>query len=373
MRLPARLLLHALREPRSVAAWNECDWEAALPSAKAAGLLARIVAQVRGAGVAEACLPVIVQNAAQAMNLLAEQQVRTVQWETRLLEESLAPLRGPILLLKGAAYAAAGLAPATGRVFTDIDLMVPVDQIAQAEDLLRFSGWISTEQDAYDQRYYRQWMHELPPMQHMKRGTSLDLHHRLLPLTARLQTDPVSVFEAAERIPGSTRLWMPSELDRILHSACHLFHEGEWGHGLRDLSDLDLLLREALKQRGERLWPELFARASRLHLGRPLFYALRYTRRLFATPVPKEIAEACPSAPSRIWRPVMDAVFLPALTEGFEVKRSTRSEMACALLYIRSHFLRMPLHLLLPHLLTKAWRGLRERPSTLDTADRAEA
>jgi hypothetical protein len=32
------------------------------------------------------------------------------------------------------------------------------------------AGWAATHHDAYDQRYYRQWMHELPPMQPYARG-----------------------------------------------------------------------------------------------------------------------------------------------------------------------------------------------------------
>lgn len=361
MKPAVQLLLQALQTPAIVANWEAWTWEAVLPQAKAAGLLGRLVAQAQRQ-TPDLLLPAQVLQAVRAPLLLAEQQSRAVRWEMALLEESLAPLDGPILLLKGAAYAAAQLPPAVGRVFTDIDLMVPAEQIDRAEQLLRFSGWICEPMDAYDQRYYRTWMHELPPMHHMRRGTSLDLHHRLLPLTARLRSEPGPIFAAAEPLAGSRRLSIPSELDRILHSACHLFHEGEWVNGLRDLSDLDLLLRDALARRDESLWPELLARAAALDLGRPLFYALRYCKRLLATPVPESALRACPSAPPAGLRLLMDAVFLPALSGGFDVHKNTRTTLACAVLYIRSHALRMPLHLLLPHLFNKALRSLKENP-----------
>lgn len=58
----------------------------------------------------------------------------------------------------------------------------------------------------------------------------------------------------------------------MLHSACHLFHEGEWGHGLRDLVDLDAMLRAFAAEPG--FWSTLLVRAQDLNLGRPLYLAL---------------------------------------------------------------------------------------------------
>jgi len=53
---------------------------------------------------------------------------------------------------------------------------------------LMLEGWVSGHRSAYDQRYYRKWMHEIPPMTHIRRQTVLDLHHNILPETARLRT-----------------------------------------------------------------------------------------------------------------------------------------------------------------------------------------
>ena len=80
----------------------------------------------------------------QAMLTLAEQQQRAVRWELVQLSRTLAGLDGPVLLLKGAAYAAAGLPPAAGRLFTDIDLLVPKAQIDATEAALMLAGWNSS-------------------------------------------------------------------------------------------------------------------------------------------------------------------------------------------------------------------------------------
>jgi len=53
---------------------------------------------------------------------------------------------------------------------------------------------------------------------------------------------------------------------------------------------------------------------------------------------------------------VMAAVFNRALLPDHATCRPPFSGLARWLLYVRSHYLRMPFHLLIPHLTRKAWR-----------------
>ena len=78
----------------------------------------------------------------------------------------------------------AGRPAASGRVFADVDILIAQPLLGEAESLLTLQGWMSDKLDAYDQRYYRQWMHELPPLQHMRRSSVIDVHHAILPETA---------------------------------------------------------------------------------------------------------------------------------------------------------------------------------------------
>lgn len=348
-----RLLL-ALTEPARMASFSELEWDLLLRQAYAAGLLGRLGHLARQLGI-EQQLPRPVWHAMEAMLTLVAQQQRAVRWELIQLQPLLAELPGPVLLLKGAAYAAEDLPPAGGRMFSDIDILLPRAQIDAAEAALMLGGWVSEAREAYDQRYYRQWMHELPPMIQLARGTALDVHHRLLPLTARLKTDPQPVLQDAVPVPAYPRFMRPQDLDLILHSACHLFHEGEWGHGLRDLADLDALLRAQLQARGDALWPALLARAERLQLGRPLYYALRYGAKLLGTPVPARVLASCPGRAGALHSLWMDSLLMRGFSSCHPASQMRGTALATFLLYLRSHYLRMPLHLLLPHLLTKAW------------------
>lgn len=51
-------------------------------------------------------------------------------------------------------------------------------------------------------------------------------------------------------IKGADGVFVLGHADIVLHSAAHLFHEGEWGSGLRDLVDLHALLGEFFKKQG---------------------------------------------------------------------------------------------------------------------------
>lgn len=75
--------------------------------------------------------------------------------------------------------------------------------------------------------------------------------------------------------------------DMVPHSATHLFHDGELAHGLRNLSDLDLLLRRFVADPA--FWDALLACADKLTLGRPLLYALACLVSLLGTPVPAAV------------------------------------------------------------------------------------
>lgn len=372
MRLADAPLFATLRDPGRMATLAESDWDLLLRQARAAGLLGRLGALASQHGIA-ARIPRHVWRHMEAVLSIADRQRRAVLWEVRLLSRALAGTNVPVLLLKGAAYAAADLPPAAGRTFSDIDILVPKPALPEVEKRLFLAGWITTHNDAYDQRYYRQWMHELPPMTHIRRGTNLDVHHGILPETARIKTRPDLILAAARPLPGHPGIHIPCPADQVLHSATHLYHEGEWEHGLRDLSDLDCLLRAYRADAG--FWSELTTRAQALNLAGPLGHALSHARVLLDTPVPEPVLRSlCRQGSLR--RALMDRMFLNGMACAHPSLRRPTTDFAQFLLYVRSHWLRMPMHLLIPHLLRKALvkaEKTESRPADEDKQDRAPA
>jgi hypothetical protein len=260
----------------------------------------------------------------------------------------------PIVYLKGAAYVKAGLSLSRGRLFSDIDIMVPKALIGQVEAALMMSGWASTHHDAYDQRYYRTWMHELPPMRHIKRQSVIDVHHAILPETAADWPDPDKLLANARAVGGEGAIKVLAPVDMLLHSAVHLFYDGEWDHGLRDLVDIQHLVEQYSSEPG--FWTKLIERAKELELTRPLFYAMRYLTKLLDAPIPQGALQAIEFAqPHALQMSFMDALFMRALLPMHESCGDRLSGTARFMLYIRGNWLRMPPMLLARHLLHKAF------------------
>jgi len=354
MRLAELDLVHALIDPDIMPGLGMARWDLLVRQARAAGLLGKVGALALDRGLAPH-LPVPVWHALEAGLAFADRQALAVHHELRLLDLALSGLGIPVLVLKGAAYVGSGHPAAAGRLMSDIDILVPKSSLGQVEAALMLAGWVSTLRDPYDQRYYRQWMHELPPMTHIRRGTNLDVHHNLLPETGRIRTQPNKVIEDSLPLPGLRCLRVPSQQDLILHSATHLMHEGEWDHGLRDLSDLYSLITSQLGEEG--FGSALAERARRLNLERPLFYALIHLQRIFGL----KIAGVCVAAPGSLIQPLMNGLLEQGFGSFHASCRSPLTVFAQFSLFVRSHWLRMPPHLLIPHLLYKAFKKEKAR------------
>lgn len=347
-----RQLCAGLTQPDTLLALTETEWDVLLPVARSARLFSRLAALARDRNLLAQFPPRIAGHMQAVLRLVAHRQ-RCILWEVRQLERALQGCEAQVLLLKGTAYVLAERAAARGRIFADVDILVSRTDLAEVERVLRAAGWGSESLDAYDEHYYRAWMHEIPPLKHPERGVEVDIHHTLSPLTSRLQVDALPLFTAAQPVAGR-RFKVLASADLILHSAVHLFYGGEFDNGLRDLSDLDLLLREGAASHPE-FWTELTARAETLNLTRPLFYAVRYTRRLFATPTPETVRTMIDAhGPGGLARTIMDVLIEPALRPLDPTGASGWAARARWLLWVRSHWLKMPLRILIPHLWHKA-------------------
>jgi hypothetical protein len=354
------LLVRALREPASMRQAGADRWELLIRQARRAGLLPRIALRLSEVG--DLVVPPAAQAHLWSAVLVAQAQRDEVLRELAHIRDALSPLRVEPVLLKGAAYIAAGLAPAQGRLFTDIDLLLPKPLLPQAEAQLMLHGWATTHHTPYDQRYYRQWMHELPPLRHVQRQSVLDLHHAILPETARLQPDPVKLLGASVAAPDFPGWRTLGPIDMLLHSVSHLIHNDDHTHALRDLTDIDLLLRNP--EADHAFWGELQRRAVELQLARPLHYVLRQCVALLGTAVPPAVLEnaAAFGAPARWRATTMDALWRRALLGVHPSMAPPGTAAARGLLYVRAHWLRMPPLLLARHLTVKAFK-LHEKPA----------
>jgi len=292
----------------------------------------------------------------RAGRLLASAQDAAIRRELREIADALQGIDTKIVLLKGAAYLAAGLPCAAGRLFSDVDILVPKPDLPRVEASLMLAGYATTHHHPYDQRYYRTWMHELPPMQHVKRGTVIDVHHTIVPPTSGTRLNAAALFDAAIQLPNTPPYFVLAPADMVLHSATHLFNNEDMAHALRDLTDIDQLLRQFAQD--SRFWTALAQRAGELDLWRPLYYALRCASGVLETPVPNDVIiratrKARDTPSSRLTHRLLRHALRPSVINPATL-------WARRLLYIRGHWLKMPLPLLAWHLTIKAFRRKEE-------------
>jgi hypothetical protein len=313
------------------------DWSSLLAAARAESLAGSLAFRLEGRN-----MPPEVEAILAAARRDADQGRIQALWEAEMARRALAPLGLPVILLKGTAYAAAGLPAAIGRSIGDLDILVPRAALPEVEAVLLAHGWEWVKEDAYDDLYYRSWMHELPPLIHKERDRMIDVHHTILPLTARRTPDAAALVEASLPLGNGLSLLAPA--DMIVHAATHLFADGDLAGGLRNLWDIDRLLRAFAVIPD--FWPMLDERAARHQMLAPVLRAGRLANDLYGTPVPES------------WRVRngADPLFKARLLARDGWGRATRPALRFGF-YLRSHALRMPPLMLARHLWTKARKG----------------
>ena len=342
-------LLSALQDPSSTQRFSAKDWESFLTDALLGRLAARLFHVLQAEDLQAVTPPAVWDRLVWADRLTVSQQ-RAIRWECRQVARALADLGEPLILLKGAAYSLAALPNSRGRIFGDLDILVPKSRLAEVEQRILAAGWKTEKDDPYDQRYYREWMHELPPFQHVDRQTALDVHHTILPITGRVNPDANALIRDA--IPTSdSRFRILCPTDMVLHASAHLFQDGEIAGALRELVDIGDLLSHF--GTNEAFWRELSQRAALHGLERSLFYAVRYSKRVLKIPLPDWELGQPKQAILRAMDLLVESTLLPSSPDLFRPMRDS----AAILLQLRSHALKMPLRLLAPHL----WHKLVKR------------
>ncbi len=369
----APLVVRALRQPQCVVELSPRELDLLLRLMRRTRLLGRLAWQLHAAELLER-LPAAATDQLLGALAFVEARKRAALWELDRVVHALGDERPlPLVVLKGCAYDLAALPNAYGRWFADLDLLVPRGCLAPMETHLLACGWAVAPLDAHDDRYYRRWSHELPPLRHVDRATEVDLHHNIVMSTARQRPDAQLLLSAARPLPG-TAFHVLSPVDMVLHSMTHLMSSSDLADGLRELVDIDELLRHfAVHEPG--FWEALWPRAEALDLARPAFHALRQANRWLGTPIPSDVlAASAAGAPPAVVVRTTDALMPLALFPMHPDAPSRRARAARLALYVRSHWIRMPPLMLARHLARKfILRRRAARAARASAADRPPA
>ncbi|WP_380787300.1 nucleotidyltransferase family protein [Sphingomonas sp. R86521] len=317
-------LARALAHPATTAGLDAAGWTALITMARAEQLIGTLALRLDGLP-----MPASVARILEDARGSAEHGRRAALWEAKMARRALAPLGCAVVLLKGTAFAAAGLLAGRGRSIGDLDILVPRADLDAVEAALLGAGWEWVKPDPYDDAYYRRWMHELPPLIHRERDRMIDVHHTILPPTARPTPDADALIAA--RVELGNGLSVLNSNDMIVHADAHLFADGDLAGGLRNLWDIRCLVEEFGTE-------GLALRAAHHGLAREVARALRLVAIVFDDGKARGI----------------DRAYVRRLLARDGWGRPTRPFTRFAF-YVRSHWLRMPPAMLARHLWIK-WR-----------------
>lgn len=244
--LSSQLLVFFAEPAKFVQQASPQQWTVFLQQARQQGLTARFYYLLQTRQLLDQ-VPLQVKLHGESGARYAQKQQHTLYSELQQLESLFAGADYPCLLLKGAAYRSQALAVSYGRLFSDIDILVPAEKLRHVRDRLFFYGFREGEMTDYDRDYYLNWSHQNPPLQHYQRGTVIDLHHHIYPTASARTIDITPLFTHAVNIPGSV-FKVPASAHLFIHAAVHLFYQEETHKLTKDVIDLNDLLLEVQHQ-----------------------------------------------------------------------------------------------------------------------------
>jgi len=358
-RPPSLFWLDALRNPALAAGWGLPEWSQAIRLGRRLRLLGRLAEALAAAGQMQA-VPAQPQRLLRAEMQSSRARTAALVWALDRAGAALTGAPYPLVLLKGAAYIGQpGLPFGRGRLSADVDILVPQAHIDDAQARLTRAGWESVQLDGHDDRYYREWSHEVPPMRHPSHPIELDLHHTIVPPVSRNPVDAALLLQRLQ--PSQWPAWQVLHpVDQVLHSAAHLFFDSDLRERVRDLADLDGLLRHF--GRDPDFWQALPQRARQLGLQQPLALAVHFCVGWFGTPMPANtfatIHRAGPGLLHRAWLlPLLAGQLTPSPLDGLP---SPAQNLGAHLVMARYQVWRLPLRMLIPHVQHK-WQARKAR------------
>ena len=293
-------------------------------------------------------IPTRIQRHFLNADILATNHKMQVKYEAAELTRDLSDQGGELIFLKGAGYTLANAAVGEGRIYNDIDLLTDRETIEGVEKKMRLLGWLSQELTSHDEKYYRKWAHEIPPLRHGKRGTIVDIHHNIVPLISGRQIQPSLFMQQSVKTPEGFQVLSAPAM--TLHSLIHLFFNEEVKKGYRDLIDIHTLM---MSNNYKEFWLGLIRLAKETGFGLELFLACRYCHRFLGTQIPDYAGNAI--AQFRPWNiDFLDFIYTNTLQPNHPICQPKFFGLAEFLILLRGHFQKMPLHILIYHLFTKS-------------------
>lgn len=348
-----RLLIQLYQQPELALQYSDLQWQSIILVLRHQQLLPRYAKRIQNAGLFSQ-IPTYARHHFTNALILAERQRQQIVFEAMKLSPDIRKRSNYAVYLKGAAYVLADHPVGDGRICSDIDILVNKSALQSIEQDLCFEGWFSEEINDYDDKYYREWAHEIPPLQHHVRGTVIDVHHNIVPLVSGKAPDVDILIAQISETQAGHQVLSPEAM--TLHSAVHLFFNEDFKNGFRDLLDLHILMGNG----SEQYWKALLSLASDSGFELELFLACRYTQHFWDTPIPCDVDKKLSLKFPNDCK-LSDFIFERVLLPRHPLCSPDYPDLAEFLAWCRGHHKKMPMRVLMYHFSVKGTRVLAEK------------
>jgi hypothetical protein len=352
-KIPSELFIQLYQSPEKALDLDLAQWQTLIFVLRHNQLLARYQFIFARAGIFE-LLPEYARHHLTNAKILSQKQHQQVFYEAKAIVNAYEFNSEHKIFLKGAAYTLSGQTAGVGRVYSDIDILVDKHNIDEIEKSLVFSGWLSEKITKYDNDYYRNWSHEIPPLRHGRRGTILDIHHNIVPTISGRAPVISDFFAQVEKTKDGFSVLSPAAM--TLHSIIHLFFNDDVKNGFRDLLDLDLLMTN---NGSDNYWETLIQLAIKTNFIFELKLAVRYLTKKLQTPIPENVLAQLNLAESPSLK-ILDFIYISVLLPSHPLVENKMYNLANTMAMYRGHWQKMPVHILIYHLSFKGIRNVIE-------------
>ncbi len=342
----ASLIVH----PQPVQSFTLEEWNQLVLILRKEKMLARFYAILERGQLLEEIPPEALRHFVNA-NIVSKKQAALAKKEASELSKALSDKADYIVFLKGAAYSVTDNPASLGRVYSDIDLLVPKNNLENIEQYLCVVGWKHHSLDDYDEMYYRKWAHEIPPMQHGSRGTVLDIHHNLVPVISGKSIN-IQAF-VKDYGTAHNNITVLCEPAMFFHSAIHLFFNEDMSSAFRDMTDLYLVS----SAQSEQFFHDVMAITEKYGFRKECILAFHLLSIHFNISLPNVTASLVSVELERVSS--LELLLLQRLTLPKHILICDGERgFSLWLGELRGHWMKMPIGTLAFHLLMKSYRNV---------------
>jgi Uncharacterised nucleotidyltransferase len=233
-------------------------------------------------------VPAEVQQRLRALYLKSAVRNAVLLRQTTEAAAALGRLGIPVMLLKGIHLCRFVYPEPALRVMADVDLMVPRDRLARAEQMFLERGFGPLPRADIEERC--SWSNHLAKLQ--KEGAPVyELHWGIERPTSPFKIDLDGLWSRARKAAlDDSEIHLLGPEDLLLHLAIHgSYHHGFDRAGLKALIDVNAVVK---KHGGEIDWRVLAERANQWEASGFAYTTLRLAREILGTPVPEETLDS---------------------------------------------------------------------------------